>query len=178
MKKLPKKNVKERNKVLKTFELPEAENEILIQSSEKLGISQAQFIRRAIEEKIRRSQNGSNNMNLTGIQDILEALLFNQEKASKEISQLNKTIKERDHKISEIISIDKQIAGLIQQNGISKSIEIVREAFTLNKKPLTMIELQRITGLTKALTVGVIGKMKEQELIRYTRTGKLEMIKE
>jgi len=174
---LPKKNVKERDKVLKTFELSEAENEKLIQSSEKLGISQAQFIRRAIEEKIKRSQNGSNNMNLTGIQDILESLLFNQEKANKEISQLSKEIKEREHKINEVISIDKQIAGLIEQNGISKSIETVKNAFVSNEKPLTMIELQRITGLTKALTVGVIGKMKEQELIQYTRNGKLRMVK-
>lgn len=174
---MPKKNVKERDKVLKTFELSEAENEKLIQSSEKLGISQAQFIRRAIEEKIKRSQNGSNNMNLTGIQDILESLLFNQEKANKEISQLSKEIKEREHKINEVISIDKQIAGLIEQNGISKSIETVKNAFVSNEKPLTMIELQRITGLTKALTVGVIGKMKEQELIQYTRNGKLRMVK-
>lgn len=173
MKKLPKKNVKERNKVLKTFELSEAENEILIQSSEKLGISQAQFIRRAIEEKIRRLKNGNinGNIDLSEIKNMIGEMLSKQNQFDKHRRKLDIA---QDKKINEIINIEKNIAEMYVKNGVKGNIEIVKEA--LKNRNLTFGELKRITSLSKPIASQILKDLKAKGLIDDTKNGKWSWI--
>lgn len=163
----------EERDVKKNFLLTTSENDQLKKYSKQLGTTQSQFIRQALYEKYRRLNSGNGNRNFNGIQEILEALLYNTEESKKDIAELNKELRERDKDIKERDQIMRNIASQLQRDLLEKHLDsFVKLWGDGSYFPNQLIER---SGLEDSLVFGLIGELKKQNRIINIKTGKMRL---
>ncbi len=166
----------EEKDVKKNFMVSKSENDQLKKYSKQLGIPQSQLIRQALYEKYRRINSGNGNRNFNGIQDIVEAILFNVEESRKDIIELREEKRKMEEEIKERDQIMKDITNMynqFQKDSLGKHLEGFVKLWDVNAYyPKQLIEL---SGLEDSIVFGLIGELKKQDRIINTKTGKMRL---
>ena len=170
-----KNNSNKEQKVWINFQSTESFKKSVQKYSDNLSISQSDFIRQAIREKIERIDNPNNSnskkLDYNKIETIIESKLEDKQIESK----LSKLMEEREKDSNILKELREMISNYTTIEGRQVKTQIIVDL--LKKSTRTIKEIMDATGFNKETVLSIINDLEKNSIIKFnTINGKVEYI--